>query len=126
MAGEVRIQTSLEVDNGNFVLPRLGNTSFKANQGVAGGGLPGEVLAGTGATGTLVNTTALTSEGWCFLKNLDSANFVTWGPLVAATFHPVGKLKPGESCVFRLDPAKVFHVKGDTAACRTQAVVIED
>lgn len=123
MANEIQIKANLKCENGSFKLPTLGSSSFNVDQTTRGGGVPGMISAAT--AGTDVTTTGITSLGWCYLKNTDPTNFVEWGPKDSGTFYPIGKLLPGEECVFRLSPGKTLHVKADTAACKVQIVVLD-
>ena len=86
--------------------------------------MPGTLTVPT--AGVDVDLSALTTEGWVRLQNLDDANFVEWGPEVAAVFHPIGRLNAGEPALFRLSPGKTLHLKADTAACLVQVLACED
>jgi hypothetical protein len=129
MADEIRTQSYLEVSNGNFVQPRLGNFVQQIDQATPGGGVPGQITATT--AGVDVSVTGLTAVGLVYIRNIDSTNFVTVGPKLAGTFYPFIKIKPGEAYIFRLDSAVVpstttFHVKADTANCKVHVAVMEN
>lgn len=124
MANEITITTALQAVNGNFRFPQIGSGSIKIDQAVAGGGSPGMITA-TFAAHVLVDLTDLATEGWCYMKNIDLQNFITFGVFVV-TYFPLGKLKPGESALFRLDPGAVFAVQADTADSQVQIHVMED
>jgi len=126
MANEVKIGSSLQVDKGNFASGKLGG-SFQVDQNGTGGSVPGQISATTAAQGVIVDLSALTVLGYVYLQNLDATNFVEWGPTVAAVFHPIGKMKPGEQAgPFRLSPGKSLTVKADTAAALVQVQAFED
>lgn len=44
------------------------------------------------------------TAGWLLLKNLDSTNYVTWGPKSGGAMVAMGRLKAGECALFRMDP----------------------
>lgn len=123
MAGEIKVTAALECTKGNFKLPKFGGQQQSINQTGTGGGVPGMVEATT--AGVDVSTTGLTNIGWCYIKNIDATNFMEWGPKVTGTFHPIGKLLPGEEITFRLSPGKTLHVKGDTATVETIVQILE-
>lgn len=126
MANEIQVRSSLKVTNGSLVIPEVGGTAQNITQNTRGGGIPGQMTAGTGTNGTNVTTTGITTLGWCFLKNLDGTNYVEWGPVDSGTLYPVARLKPGESCVFRISPGKTLAVKANTADCKVQVLILED
>jgi len=59
------------------------------------------------------------TPAWCFVKNLDTANFITIG----ATGSLNMTLLAGESCVFRTNVA--LYAQADTAACEVEYIIIE-
>lgn len=124
MANEIQVTAALQVTNGNFRLAKNPEGTLQFNQSVAGGGIPGEVIATT--AGVDVDLSALTNEGWCRMKNLDDTNFVQFGHWDGATFYPVGRMKAGEPALFRIDPSVTLRLKADTASCRTRVEVVED
>ena len=104
MANEITLWQGIQVANGNFQFPKFGNTPAQVNQATAIGGAPGLILAVTAANGTLVDLSTLPTGIWsaalggflCF-KNIDSTNFVTWGPdNGAGTLIKQGEMLPGE------------------------------
>jgi len=125
MSGEIKVNASLEVTNGNFKLPKLGASPQSIDQAVAGGGNPGMIVAVTAAGGTDIPSTGLTNVGWTFIRNMDLTNNVEYGPYVAATLHSFGLLKPGEAAVLRIKPGVAWHVIALVASCRVQVVQVE-
>jgi hypothetical protein len=124
MSDEILVRSELSVRNGNFLLPKQGGVQ-SIDQNAVGGGVPGLMLATT--AGVDVTTTGITTLGYCWLKNLDSSNYVEWGPLDTAVFYPIGKMKPGESAgPFRLSPGKTLHLKANMANCKVQVIILED
>jgi len=125
MAGEVKIVASMSVINSNFVLPKYGGQTQSIDQAAAGGGSPGIVNIGTVEEDIAFGD--VTTEGWCFIKNLDNTNFVEFGPKNAgATMQDWAKLKKGEECVFRFKPGITMRAIADTAAADLQIILLED
>lgn len=123
MANEITVNTSIAITNGSYVLPKMGAANVQATQAVPGGGGPGTISVSTG--GVNPSITNLTDQGWVYLKNLDDTNFVDFGAYVTATFHPIGRLLPGETALFRLNPDAVLRLQADTAACKVQVNIFE-
>ena len=126
MANEIEISLSISASKGGMNINRSEN--FKAT--MSGDSITHSVLeVGTSAE-VLVESNELGSAGWCFLKNLDSSNLVEFGRQGAdAADENLIKLKPGESCLFRVsDQGSDDQVYGlaDTAACNVEYILIED
>lgn len=120
MAGTIRVNLQVDISNSPHNASILvSNDSFV--QTGKGGGNPGTVSIGT--TEESVAFTELGTEGWLFMKNLDSTNYVQWG--FATTVYG-GRLKPGEHAWFRLEPSATLYLKANTAACLVQINCFED
>ena len=94
MANEIQFRSGLTIRNGNLDYSSRPNSGL-LDQSLVGGPSPGEVLALQ--TGTLVDFSALTSPGACWLQNLDSTNWVevgAWDP-DHSEFFPLLELPPG-------------------------------
>jgi len=67
----------------------------------------------------------ITNVGYIQMTNVDQTNFVEWGPTDSTDY--AGKLKPNESCLWRMpDASSTLYLKADTAACDVQFVAVED
>lgn len=125
MSNEIEAGSSLKCSNGNFELPKIGATTFKVDQNNPGGGEPGQITATT--VGVSLSLASITTEGWARFRNLDSTNYVEWGPYSGETFYPFGRMNPGEPAgPFRLSPGKTYHFKANVASCQVQVQVLED
>lgn len=124
MANEIKVSASLSCTNGNFILPTIGSAQQSITQTTLGGGGPGYLSIGTSEE--VVTFTDVSTLGWVFIKNLDSTNFVTFGPESGGAMVAVGKLKAGEACVFRFQTGITFRMKADTAACKVQIHCLEN
>lgn len=120
---EISIQSTIQCANGNYSLPATGGGRMSIDQVTAGGTSPQiEALI----IGVDVDLSGLVSEGMIRILNQDEVNYVTWGPKSGGNFYPIGKLKPGEAALFRLDPGMILHIKGDTDTCKVQVIALED
>lgn len=101
MANEATIQSSLAITKDNLSY-RTAAASFRADVTGTKGPSPGAITVSV--SGTDVDLSQLTRPGLCYLKNLDSTNYVTVGMRDPDTgsFQPMLKLLPGEGFVLRL------------------------
>lgn len=141
MANEASVRVSLTINKGNLPWSSP-QTGWQATLTGTKGPTPGAVTVATGA-GTDVVLTELSTPGLCYLRNIDSANFVSYGikDVASGVFYPLGELLPGEDCVLRLsrvlgkeyagagtatDPAaNRLHFRADTAAVAVQIMAFE-
>jgi hypothetical protein len=101
MADEIRVTTSLSINKDNLSYQSQ-PSAFVADMTGSGGPSPG--LLNVTTSGRNISFTELTSPGLMRIQNQSTAYSVRWGIHDGAIFHPVGKLLPGESYIFRLDP----------------------
>lgn len=122
MANEITVNLSVSVNNGNLK-KRLGTDrgTFSLNQAAAGGPTPGYVTIGT--TEESIAFAELSTVGLCVLTNLDATNYVRWG---FATGVYGGRLNPGESAMFRLNPGTTLYLIANTAACKCLVEALEN
>lgn len=121
MANEIQITAGISVRKGNLVFqePAVG---YSTNMTGTGGPTPGFISVGTTEESTTFPE--LTNEGWLFMKNLDTTNFVQWG---FSTAVYGGRLKAGETAgPFRMEPGLTLYLKANTAACRVLVYGFED
>ena len=78
------------------------------------------------AAGTVISFGNLSTLGWAFLQNLDTTNFITYGPTIGGYLQKFGKLKAGESCLVRLSPGMILRALADTATCKLKTKIFED
>ena len=111
MANEITVTTGISVLNGNSSFHQ--QTKTKAiDQAAIGGPSPGAISVGTAEESTAFPE--LTTEGWLFMQNNDATNYVQWG---FSTGVYGGRLKAGESALFRMEPGLTLYLKANTAAC---------
>ena len=122
MADEIQPTFGLKVANGSFVT-RINTFTLQIDQASLGAHMP-IVNVGTAeedlATGDVANL------GCIYVRNLDTANFVTIGPKSGGIMVPFLKLKPGEWCWLRLSPGVVWRWQADTATVKCQVMLFED
>lgn len=122
MANEITVSGRLKVVNASGVsyFDRV-ITSKQFTQAAIGGPTPGYMSIGTTEESTAF--TELTTEGWLFMENLDTTNYVQWG---FATGVYGGRLEAGEFAMFRCEPSLTLYLKANTAACKMLINCMED
>jgi uncharacterized protein YaiE (UPF0345 family) len=112
MANEVTITANIAVRKSNLVFDGK-NASATFDMTGTGGPTPGYVTVGTTEESTAFPE--LSTLGFLFMKNLDTTNYIQWG---FSTGVYGGRLKPGETALFRLEPGVTLYLKANTAACK--------
>lgn len=76
-----------------------------------------------GTSEEAVTFTDITTNGWAFLQNMDTTNYVEWG----TTGAYIGRMRAGETAgPFRVNAGATLYLKANTAACRVRVVMYED
>jgi hypothetical protein len=138
VAADATIRISLQIRKGNLNYQSQ-PTGYTVSIATAKGPTPGALAVPT--AGINVDLSELSHPGFCWIQNLDSTNYVRWGIHDGATFHPVGKLLPGEFVLVRLDetlgeeesdtgtgttgPVNFLYLKAHTAPCNVRVEVFE-
>ena len=65
----------------------------------------------------------IATEGWIYLRNLDTTNYVQWG--FATTVYG-GRMAAGETVMFRAEPGLTLYLKADTADCKVEILCLEN
>jgi hypothetical protein len=77
-----------------------------------------------GTTEESVTYPELTTPGVCYIKNLDTTNYVQWG--TATTVYSGRLLGTDIPACFRLDnAATTLYLKANTAACKVLILVLD-
>ncbi len=128
MADEITFRLSVLVQKGTY-RDQINLGQISVDQSVQGrGGYVQEIGTaeealdfGDVAIGT-INT-----EGWLFLQNLDTTNYITYGPQVGTGgMEVMGKVKPGEPAWFRLEPGTIVMAKANVATCKLDVRLYAD
>jgi len=69
--------------------------------------------------------TDITTEGWCVMRNTDTANYVTYGPK-SGTMVAWGRIEAGEVAMCRLEPGITIRAQANTAAVDLDILILED
>lgn len=121
MADEITINATLSIDNGNYAATRR-TSRLQATQSTLGGN------AAVQSVSTSYEALALgdvSTEGWCYVRNLDSTNFVELGLEVSSTFYGFTKLEAGEPALFRVSDQTIY-AQADTSAVKIDLLMLEE
>lgn len=67
----------------------------------------------------------ISTLGWLFLQNLDSTNYVTYGPK-DTTMKAFGRIEPGEYAALRLEPGITLRWQANTGNVKVKVMLLED
>lgn len=113
MAGTVTVGVQFRGVNGDYDSGQISVTKQVTQTGV--GATSGTIVATTAVTA--ISKGAITTEGYLFLRNLDTTNFVTFGSTGGLEF----KMKAGETAgPMRVTPSASLGIRADTASCNVQ------
>lgn len=110
MANEIQGSFGLRVANGYF--SDSYQNSFSYTQYSLG---RGGYVQTIGTSEEVVDVGDIDANGWCLLVNLDTTNYVEYGPESSGAMVAFGKLKPGEFAWFRLKPGVALRAQANTA-----------
>ena len=124
MANEISIVTSITCANGSLKTSRV-PTTLQVTQTTAFVDGAGQSI-GFAAHEAIAVSGDLTTEGWCWIQNIDTTNYVAIGVDVAAAFYPVARLRAGEWALFRWAPGVTLYAQADTAAVVIDKMLLDD
>lgn len=122
MANEIKLNISLQCDNGNFK-QQFNPGQIQISQ--AAQGFHGPVVT-VGTTEEAVPTGDIGTFGMLTGRNLDTANYVTVGPSTGGAMYPMQRIEAGETFVYRLEPGITLRWKANTSAVKVQMHLFED
>jgi len=127
MADEFEITLKGKITNGYYSTSWGSVNSRKFDQAAIGAhativsvGYAAEEILGVGD---------VTTQGYLYLKNLDTVNFVTYGPTATGVMVEFGKLKAGEEAWMRVMPSGSVRAQADpdgSGAVNLQMILFED
>ena len=122
---EITVTYRLSVSNGELDAFDTGTISYRADQETA---TPARIggMQEVSTNATLISTNALSTLGWGRFWNRSTNTYVTVGIQPAATYYPVIRLKPTESCVLRLEPGVNFYAQAETNTSLLQVDILDN
>lgn len=123
MANEISFSVSLQCNNGSFQdsVVKQGNID-QSNIGAAGG------VAVILTTETQLDFGDVSTNGYLYLCNTDADNSVSFGKYqgVSESMATVGKLKPAEFALFRVEPGVTIAAIASVASVKVQYLLLAD
>lgn len=122
MSNEIRIQTSFRVENGNY------KDDFRPGQILVDQSNPGRGghVQSIGTSEEDIDVGDVATLGWMVLRNIDTTNYVTYGPKSGGVMVPFGRIEAGEPATLRLEPGITIRAQADTAAVKLDVRIYED
>jgi hypothetical protein len=122
MSNEIKYTLSITIENGEFK-EKLSDGQISVDQAAIGKGGSVQII---GTSEEVISTGDVSTLGWCRLKNLDPANYVTYGPEDTGAMVNFGRIEAGEQHWFRLEPLVVMRAQANTAPVKLDVRVYED
>jgi hypothetical protein len=122
MANEIQLSITSRVTNGAF-FDQFQFTGQGIDQAAIG---RGGYVQTIGTSEEVIEVGDITTNGFMILKNLDEANYVTWGPESGGSMVVLGKIKFGEPAVLRVAPGVIIRAQADTADVQLDVRLYED
>ena len=123
MSNEIKLTISFKVENGNYK-DVFAPGQIQIDQASPGRGGHVQVV---GTTEETIDFGDVSTNGLLILRNLDSTNYVQYGPQVGTGNMEVwGKLLPGEIAAMRLAPTVVMRAQADTASVKLDVRLYEN
>lgn len=116
MANTITLSTTANVTLGSYK-DTFNPGTLTITPAAAGAHCP-IVTVGTSEEDLDVGDVGASTQGYVILQNLDSTNYVTYGPKSGGSMVAVGRLKAGEYAILRLEPSVVLRWAANTAACK--------
>ena len=114
MAGEFKLTVAHNITKG-YYKDSYSPGQFSIDQATQGA-FTGVLAIGTSEEA--ITFTDIGTLGWLTMHNLDTTNYVDWGPDSGGSMVAVGRMKANEVAVFRLKPGITLRLQANTASCK--------
>lgn len=118
MANELSIILRGTLANGNLN-SQFNPGTVQVTQAAQGLHAP-TVSVGTSEEDLDIGDLGASTVGYLFMRNLDTTNYVQWGPKSGGAMVAVGRLKAGEVACLRVEPSVTIRWVANTATCLVQ------
>lgn len=123
MANEITITLKGTVVNG-YLRTEFNPGALQFTQTTVGGHFP-IVSVGTSEEDLDTGDVGIANAGFMCMRNLDTTNYVTYGPKSAGAMVAFGRIKAGEIAMFRWEPSITLRWLANTAACKVQVWLLQ-
>ena len=121
MADEITVVAELSLENGNI------EHDFRPDAVLvdqAAGKFIDEILD-IGTSEETISFGDIATKGYCVIQNLDSTNYVTYGP-DSTGMVTFGRLNAGDIALFRIDNSVTLKAQANTASCKVRFIAYEN
>ena len=122
MSNEITVNASLSVRNAAHI-ESYEPSAKRVTQAAIGGHGP---IIDVGTSEEDFSAGDVTTLGWVFFHNLDTANYVRIGPKSGGAMVPLIRLRAGEFAVLRLEPGITLRAQANTAAVKLKMLLLQD
>lgn len=123
MANEITLTVRCDISNANLI--NSFNPGAKQFTQTTQGLHAPVVSVGTSEEDFDPGDVTAANQGILCMRNLDTTNFVKYGPKSGGSMVEFGRIKAGEIQTFRLAPSVVMRWIADTAACKVQCWLLQ-
>jgi hypothetical protein len=121
MANEIYTTLLLELNNGS-IEHEFNPAALQIDQSTAR--FEDKVLD-IGTSEETISFGDISTKGIVLLMNLDSTNYVQWGP-DSSGMKEIGRLNAGEWAFLRVDDGATLKMKANTASCKVRVILYEN
>lgn len=122
MADEISVVVDMTLDNGN-VSHDFRPDTVSIDQSTAR--FVDEILD-IGTSEETISFGDITTKGMAVFENLDSTNYVQWGP-DSTGMVTIGRINAGETAgPFRIDDGATLKMQANTASCKVRVILYEN
>ena len=114
MANEIKLSITASLTNG-YLSDTFNTGQLSITQTTQGAHTP---VVTVGTSEEDLSTGDIGTLGYMLLRNLDSSNYVTYGPKSGGAMVAFGRIKAGEAAVIRLEPGITLRWQANTAAVK--------
>lgn len=122
MADELKVTIQATLTNG-YLKESINPGQQSLTQAAVGSHCP---VVSVGTSEEDLSTGDISTLGWLFITNLDTANYVTYGPKSGGSMVAFGRIESGETHAVRLSPGITLRWQANTAAVKVKVWVLED
>lgn len=121
MADEISYQIALRCTKG-YESESATPTSLVADKATIGAMGETQIVP---TSDTVVDLGDLVAARWCYLRNLDTTNYIELGPTSGGAIVKMVKLKAGEACLFPLAASVVLRAIANTGSVNLKKLILE-
>jgi hypothetical protein len=122
VANEIQLNISMVVANGTFRDTFVPGPIAVTQSAIGRGGY----VQSIGTSEEVIDFGDVVTNGYAILRNLDTTNYVDYGPESSGALVLMGRLKAGEVAILRVSPGVVMRAIAHTAAVKLDVRLYED